>query len=465
MNQPEDKTGRDNNSTLSGLPNSRRDFLKLCGAATVGGVSAFLLSGEAEALSALEAIKSGTSKNIRDELFWKLVRKQFVLQPGLIYMNTGTEGSMPRCVLSRIQSYCREFAENPYAAVIDSEQFNYFQTATRTNVGAFVGADEAEIVITTNTTEGMAFIANGLDLQAGDEVLTTLHEHEAGIFPWYILRDRRNVTVTQVPLPSPATSKDQIISIFQNAITPQTKVMSFCHINYTTGLRMPVQELCQLAKDHGLISVVDGAHAIGMLNLSLHDLGCDFYACSPHKWLCAPPGTGVLYMRSDVQNLIWPTCTNLYPPTPGYYSDTFQFRGQLSTPFFNCINDVMELHTTIGEDRVQERILDLSAYLKEKISENWGADKIYSPSSTDRDLCSGLVSFNPFDDPYDASKTKTVLYGLKDNYQIIIRRVSFKDTASDTKSKSMLRVSTNIFNNYDEIDTLISSMKEIMAGM
>jgi selenocysteine lyase/cysteine desulfurase len=241
--------------------------------------------------------------------------------------------------------------------------------------------------------------------------------------------------------------------------------MSFCHINYTTGLRMPVQELCQLAKDHGIISLVDGAHAIGMLNLNLHDLGCDFYACSPHKWLCAPPGTGILYMRSDVQSLVWPTCTNIYPPTPGYYTDTFQFRGQQSTPFFECINDVMDLHNTIGKDRVQERILDLSTYLKEKISENWGADKIYSPSSTDRDLSSGLVSFNPFDDPYNTSNTRTVLYSLRDNYQIIIRRVSFKDTASDAQSKSVLRVSTNIFNSYEEIDTLISAIKEIMAGM
>ena len=453
------------NQQKTDCTHSRRDFIKLFGAAALGGVSAFLLSGDAEARSALEALKSRTSQGIKDEAFWKLVRTQFVLTPGLIYMNTGTEGSMPRCVLSRIGSYCREFAENPYAAVIDDELFNYFQTETRTNVAAFVGADEDEVVITTNTTEGMSFVANGLDLQAGDEVLTTLHEHEGGTCCWHLLRDRRNVTVTALPLPSPATSKEQIISTFENAITPQTKVMSFCHINYTTGLRMPVKELCQLAKDHGIISVVDGAHAIGMLNLNLHDLGCDFYACSPHKWLCAPPGTGVLYMRRDVQNLLWPTVTNIYPPTPGYFSDTFQFRGQQSTPFFACIIDVIGLHSTIGKDRVEERILDLSTYLKDKISENWGADKIYSPSSTDRELSSSLVSFNPFDDPYDSSKTKTVLYGLKDNYQIVIRRVSFKDAASDTKSKSVLRASTNIFNDYEEIDKLISTIKEIMAGM
>ena len=453
------------NKPISCFDTERRDFMKLCGAAALGGVSALLLSGDAEARNTLETLKSSTSQGLKDEAFWKLVRTQFVLAPGLIYMNTGTEGSMPRCVLSRIGSYYREFAQNPHYAVVDSEYYNYFQTQTRTNIAAFLGAGatENEIVITMNTTEGMGFVANGLTLQAGDEVLTTLHEHEAGICPWYLARDRRNVTVTQLPLPTPATSNEEIVALFENAITPQTKVMSFCHINYTTGLRMPVKELCQLARDHGIISLVDGAHAIGMFNLDLHDLGCDFYATSPHKWLCAPPGTGVLYMRKDSQTLIYPTLTELYPYDPEYYSDSFQFRGQLNTPSFACINDVMDFHNTIGKDRVQERILDLSTYAKEKITENWGADKLFSP--TDRELSSGLVSFNPFDDPYNNSNTKKVSSALKDGYNIVIRTVSFKDNASDTQAKRALRVSTQIYNNYDEIDTLISAIKEIMASL
>lgn len=457
-----DKNKKKRFSSPLHLKETRRDFLKFCGATALSGVTSFLFPGEMEARDALEILKSPSSKSLRDELFWKLVRKQFILQPGLIYMNTGTEGSMPRCVLNRLANYFREFAINPYAAVVDSPEFNYFQTQTRANLGSFLGAEGSEIVITTNTTEGMAFVAFGLDLKEGDEVLTTLHEHEAGLCPWMILQDRKKIKVIQLPLPSPARTSEEIVSVFENAITPRTKVMSFCHINYTTGLRMPVQELCQLAREHGIISLVDGAHAIGMLNFNLHELGCDFYACSPHKWLCAPPGTGVLYMRSEVQNLVWPTCTNIYPPTSGYYTDSFQFRGQQSTPLFWCLNDVMDFHNTIGKDRVQERILDLSSYLKDRISENWGADKIYSPSN--KDLSSGLVSFNPFDDPYDASKTKTIFYSLKDNYNIVIRRVSFKDTA-ESRSKSMLRVSTNIYISYEEIDTLINAIKEIMAGM
>ncbi len=114
--------------------------------------------------------------------------------------------------------------------------------------------------------------------------------------------------------PRPQTHKDEIVDAFARAITPGTRVMSFCHINFTTGLRMPVKELCQLARDNGIISVVDGAHAIGMLDLNLHDLGCDFYATSPHKWLNAPPGTGVLYIRDGLLENFWPTITESSPP-------------------------------------------------------------------------------------------------------------------------------------------------------
>ncbi len=376
-------------------------------------------------------------------------------------MNCGTEGSMPRIVLSRIGDYFREFAKNPYAAGIENEYYSYFMAKTAENVAEFLGADPAEIILTTNTTEGMSFVANGLDLQEGDEVLCTLHEHEAGTSSWDIKRDRQKTKCIQLELPTPAKTSEEIVSIFENAITPQTKVMTFCHINYTTGLRMPVKELCQLAQQHGILSLVDGAHAIGMLNLNLHELGCDFYACSPHKWLNAPPGTGVLYIRKGVQSLLWPTVTLLYPGAKD--KNLFQFRGQQCTPIYKSITDATEFQNAIGKDRVQNRILALSSYLKGKIKETWGEDKIFSPQ--EEDLSSGLVSFNPFDDRFAGENIKQVFYTLKDKYNIVIRRVSFKDKYSDSQVTPALRVSTQIYNNYREIDKLISTIKEIIAQL
>jgi len=448
------------NKPFPNFNNTRRNFIKLCSAATVGGFSSLLLSQTSEAKDPLEVLKARTSQGTLDDLFWSFVRLQFVLRPGLIYMNTGTEGSMPRCVLSRMGKYAKEFAENPWDAVIENDCLKYMMSENRTKVAEFLGANLEEIVLTTNTTEGMSFTANGLDLQEGDEVLTTLHEHSGGLVCWKLLRERRNVTVTQVELPTPAENKDEIIAAFEDAITPQTKVMSFCHINYTTGLRMPVKELCQLAQDHDIISVVDGAHAIGMLNFSLHELGCDFYACSPHKWLNAPPGTGVLYMREDVQDLLWPTVTEASASRNG--PDVFQIRGQQCTPAFACLNDVMDFQNDIGKDKIEDRILALSTYLKGEIIENWGAEKLFSP--TVEELSSGLVSFNPFDDPFDKEKVK-IYRILRDEYDIVIRSVNFQDKHSDAQKKRVLRVSTHIFNNYSEIDKLISAIKTIIASL
>jgi isopenicillin-N epimerase len=443
------------------VKNSRRDFLKMGGASLLaGGLSTVLPLKNTEAYASLSDIRARASDPL-DELYWNFIRAQFTLQPGLIYMNCGTEGSMPRIVLNRLGEYFREFAKNPWAAVIDSEYYSYFMTKTAENVAAFLGADPAEIILTTNTTEGMEFVSNGLDLQAGDEVLSTLHEHEAGTCGWDIKKDRQKIKFTQLELPTPAQTKEEIVAVFEKAITPQTKVMSFCHINYTTGLRMPVKELCQLARQHGIISVVDGAHAIGMLSLNLNELGCDFYACSPHKWLNAPPGTGVLYIRKDVQSLLCPTVTQLYPYETS--KNLFQFRGQQCTPIYRSITDAIELQNAIGRDRVQNRILALSSYLKEKIKETWGADKIFSP--LDEDLSTGLVSFNPFDDHFDSTKTKLIFYALKDTYNIIIRRVSFKNKQSDSQSVQALRVSTQIYNNYREIDRLISTINDSIAQL
>lgn len=437
---------------------TRRDFIKLCGTAGVGGFSGLLLPNSSETDSSLDLIKTKASKGIFDELFWSFVRLQFILQPGIIYMNTGTEGSMPRRVISRLNEYLKEFASNPWEAVIDHDCYCYTMPEVISNVAEFLGTGTNEIVMTTNTTEGMSFVANGLDLREGDEVLTTLHEHSAGLVCWDLLKERRGVTVTRVELPTPANNEDEIVEAFENAITENTRVMSFCHINYTTGLRMPVKALSQLARNRNILSVVDGAHAIGMLDLNLHDLGCDFYATSPHKWLNAPPGTGVLFMREEVQDLVWPTVTEHSASRNG--TDVFQVRGQQCTPAYRGVIDAIDFQRAIGKDEIEGRVLALSTYLKEKIIETWGENKLFSP--TNEAFSTGLVSFNPFDEPFDAGKVK-IYKLLRDDYKIIIRSVSFRDKHSDDKNKRALRVSTHIFNNYREIDKLVNTLQKLMG--
>jgi len=446
---------RHSDLTLSTGNSSRRDFIKLCGAAGVGGVSSLLLPQDTEAAVSLDLIKSRASEGIFDELFWSIVRSQFVFQPGTIYMNTGTEGIMPRYVTARMGNYFKKFAENPWDAMMNSP----VQTACDT-VAEFIGADPDEIVITTNTTEGMCLTVNGLDLQEPDEVLTTVHFKPFNSC-LSIVRDRRNVTITELGIQTPAQNNDEIIATFENAITPQTKVFCFCHINYSTGLRMPVKELCQLARDNDIITIVDGAHAIGMFNLDLHDLGCDFYACSPHKWLNAPPGTGVLYMRKEVQDLLWPTVTEGYPSIK-QCSSLFQTKGQVCYPIYSGLIDALNFQNLITKDKVENRIMALSTYLKEEIVNTWGEGSLFTP--LDEEMSSGLVCFNPFDDHSEKGGRLTALWETLYEMKVVTRTAAFRDAPAQ-KDRRALRISTHIFNSFSQLDSVLTKIKSIIAEL
>jgi selenocysteine lyase/cysteine desulfurase len=458
--EQQDCTGKNEVSNAK-VSSSRRNFMKLCSAATVGGVSSLILPRSPEAQESLDLLKIKASQDSQNELFWRFVRAQFVLKPKLTYMNTGTEGSMPRCVLSRLKSSFKEFAQNPWDAVVEHDCYCYFMWEIVDTLAPFLGATAEETILTTNTTEGMGYVANGLELSEGDEVLSCMHFSPYDTC-WKILRDRRSIVYTEVELPTPASSKDELIAAFESAITPQTKVMSFCHINYSTGLRMPVEELCNLAREHNIITVVDGAHAPGMINVDLKELGCDFYAGSLHKWLNGPPGTGFLYMRQEAQHLLWPTISETYP-SPANKKMEFQIRGQQCTPAYTGLIDAVDFQNAIGKEKIEERVLALSSYLKEKIIEQWPDAHLYSP--VEDELSTGLVSFNPFDDPYAKDNPSIVAKTLRADYNTILRYIWFKDRHSDTKALRALRVSTHIYNNFDEIDRLINNLQKIIATL
>ena len=448
---------------------SRRGFLKVCGAAAAGGASLALVP------EALAGIGRETpdyrmlvhDSTISEELYWWRLRSQFVLPRDLIYMNTGTEGSMPRFVLNNLRKDLCDFAAQPMDTVLNDERCCMFMFQVRPRVASFLGCDADEIVMTTNTTEGLGWIINGLDLGAGDGVVTTVHfqPYNAAL---YFLRDRRGISVNEIDLPTPATSKQEIVDAFEAAITPDTKLFCFCHINYATGLRMPVKEICALARSHGIITLVDGAHAIGHLDLDLHDLAPDFYATSPHKWLCAPPGTGVLYMRQEMQARVYPVVTEQYllSPSASIEAGYFQMRGQQCTPAYAGVMDVMDFQDGIGTERIEQRILTLSAYAKERIIETWGEDVLVSPAPEYTDLETGLVAFNPFAQKYGGygDDIAALFYGLWDE-DIITRSVGFTMHPGDSQNYRILRFSTHIYNNFNHIDRAIEAVQKIILTL
>ncbi len=257
-------------------------------------------------LPALKAVSELGPGRPDDEAFWHKVRDLFYVGDDVLYLNNGSLGlshravveAMYRHLLDSETSRSRKYGEYPWWGYGPSLEI-------RQRIASFIGADADEIVLTRNATEGMNTVAAGLDLEPSDEVLMTDQEHPGGRSPWYQRAKRYGIAVREFELPKRPRDPSDILSRLESALTSRTRVISVSHITTVTGGMLPVKEIAALARNRNIISVFDGAHAIGQLPLDMHEMGCDYYATSPHKWLYAPKGTGVLYCRKGMAERLW----------------------------------------------------------------------------------------------------------------------------------------------------------------
>ena len=299
-----------------------------------------------------------------EDAYWVEMRKQFLIPEDEIYLNNGTVGSSPAPVLRAVfegynttekmdQSDPEDYPIWGYAA------WNEF----RDPLAEFVGCTRDEIALVRNATEANSYIANGIDMQSGDEVLMTDQEHPGGEHPWNLRAKRYGIVVKKVALPKPVKDANQALNLFNDAITPRTRVMFFSHITTATGVVLPAKELCALARTKGILSAVDGAHVTGMMRLNLHDLGCDLYSSSPHKWLQAPKGSGFLYVRDEVIDRIWNTIATEGWDEPKLRAERFQRIGSSNVPLLWGLRAAIKLANDIGLDRIERRHRQLCDYI------------------------------------------------------------------------------------------------------
>ncbi len=239
------------------------------------------------------------------ERFWSRIRAEhFLLPEWRIFLNPASLGVMPKSVLQTMVGSLTRGAEY---ATDDAPRWGYERLdGERSEMAEFLGCARDELAFTHNCTEAMSIIANGLDLRAGDEVLITNQEHGGGTGCWRLKAARVGITVREVEIPVSPRQPEELTDRLISAIGPRTRVLSFSGITSLTGLILPTQQICRAARDKGVITVVDGAHMDGQVPLSLHQLGCDYFAGSPHKWLFAPAGCGLLYGRDDLLDRLWP---------------------------------------------------------------------------------------------------------------------------------------------------------------
>jgi len=294
-----------------------------------------------------------------DEKVFAAARKQFLFPTSVTYCNTGTLGASPREVMTALvgglQSLEQQLPDWPYFQADGEPLTGYQQLADfRSEVGAFIGAPANEVAFTQNATIAMSMIANGLDLASGDEIVTTDQEHSGGIGSWQLRGKRHGVVVKQVPMaPALEKSPEAVLQAFADAITPRTRVVMFSHITSGLGARLPARELCTLARDRGALSVVDGAQALGQIAVNVKQLGCDAYVASPHKWMLAPKGTGILYITQALQPRVWTTLASGGFDDEAAGAFRFMHYGTGSLPVMFGLRAAVQFISRIGIDRIE----------------------------------------------------------------------------------------------------------------
>lgn len=337
------------------------------------------------------------------------------------------------------------------------------------------GANADEIILSRNTTDGLCSIINGLHFEPGDVILTTHHEHIAATSPLNVVKHRFGVEVVEIQLPvftgTEDVSEADYIQAFRDAIEAHhnVRLIVFSHITYKTGTALPAKAICSLAKEHQIPTLVDGAHTVGMFDLDLHDLDCDFYSGSGHKWQCGPGATGILYVRdngnrlneywSDRENPLWLINSSLSHADYLGKQIQMQYIGNDNYPAKQALADSCKMWDEIGRDRIQDRILTLSDQCKTSLQDVLPHAKMFSPNV--EGLTSGLTTFNPFYDVTNEEILTEFRDRLREEYGYIIRTTNFKLYKDDGHDTYALRISTHLFHDERDVEGLVEAIADL----
>lgn len=325
--------------------------------------------------------------------YWAQLRRQWLLAADRVNLNCGSVGCTPLPVLRAMIDHILDaetYREAPYP------WFGYEENTRlrelRDGLASFLHCNRDELAIVRNATEANNVVCNGLDLKPGDEVLLTDQEHPGGRCCYEQKAARFGIKLNYVALPKPPASKEQILDLFEKAITPKTRVMMFSHITTVTGVILPAKELCAMARKRGILTHLDGAHAIGQIPLDLHDLGCDFYGTSPHKWLMAPKGTGTLYVRDEVCDRLWGNTVSGEWNNKAMKAYRFSNFGTSNLSVMVGLKAALDFFQTIGPEKIYARSHALATRVRDFIA---GEPQLKVVNASKEEFFGTLVSFEP----------------------------------------------------------------------
>lgn len=371
-----------------------------------------------------------------------------------VYLNTGTFGPLPTPVADELRRvYGRIEQEGTFAPSIFYELELAGFEAVRGQVAALLHADPSEIALTRNVTDGINIVLHGLRWQPGDQVILTDHEHPSGAVPWLALAERGGVELRWLELTNDA---DAVAERFQALLGPRVRLAQLSHVSCLTGLRLPVERLCRLARQAGVLTLVDGAHAEGQFAVDVRALGCDFYAACGHKWLLGPQGVGMLYVRQEHVERLQPLWLGwdvhqtfdrtarayTLPPTAARFEQSTR-----AWPLYLAFGKAIEFVEGVGLDAVEARVGELRRRFVAALDALPGVE-VLSPA--DPALGTGLVTARVAGWPCEALQQQ-----LWERHHIVTNVV---------REFNALRFSLAFFTSDEDLATALQALEEAIGA-
>jgi isopenicillin-N epimerase len=424
------------------VPVSRRHFARLF---AIGG-SAALFGDAAWARQAPAPTSLTPGGAAAGEQFWTSVGAQFIVPPELAVMNAANLCPASRPALEALQRETQSVDRDP--SPHNRARLYPEKEHTRRALAEFLRVTPDEIIITRNTSESNNLVSSGLDLKAGDEVIVHSDNHPSNLAAWREKGKRFGFDVVTIEQKNPHPGHDYYLDAFTRAITPRTKVLCFTHLSSTVGDLMPARELCRIAREHGVLTLVDGAPTFGLLDVNLADMQPDFYSGSAHKWPCGARECGVLFVNRTAQARLWPSIYSAYPGAVGF-SRTFEGFGQRDEATMIAFRAALTFQDTVGRAAIEQRARDLTTQLMAGLSRLPGVKMWTSPVPDRR---AAIVSLLP--GTLDADKLATALYE-QDKVAVATR---------GGRDRPGIRVSPHLYNSPAEIDRLLGALSRYLKS-
>ena len=379
------------------------------------------------------------------------LKEYFLLDPTIIFLNHGSYGATPKPVFEAYQYWQRRLERQPVLFL--GRELPALMHESRAALGEYLNADADDLVYIPNATHGINIVARSLKLDPGDEVLTTDHEYGACDYTWEFNCERTGARYVHQSISLPVHSQEAIVEQFWEAVTPRTKVIYLSHITSSTALQMPVEEICRRAKERGILTVVDAAHAPGQISVDLQTLGADIVFGNCHKWMLAPKGSAFLYVRREVQDLIDPLVVSWGThPTPeietgSRFIDILQWTGTKDPTAALAVPTAIRFMQEHDWEQVRHRCHSLLRQAIEDICELTRLPPAY-PLDSDFYSQMGIA-------PLPRSDLRTLKSRLYEEFSIEVPLTEWQD-------KQFIRISVQAYNTQEDLDVLLEALKVLL---